>query len=127
MTSRDRAFEIVAAYGANAARWPDDERAGVLALAAADPELAAARANAAQLDTLLDDWALAPAVKLAAPVPVRHWRRLGVGTALAASLAGALLLLPGAPVPIVEAPVVADDAQAFALLFTQTPDEEDLK
>ena len=53
-----RALEIIAAYGADPARWPAAERAALRALAAR-PAVAAALVNAAALDGLLGDWARA--------------------------------------------------------------------
>ncbi|MDX2238497.1 MAG: hypothetical protein NW203_13120 [Hyphomonadaceae bacterium] len=49
-----RAIEILEAYGADAARWPEAERDGVLAaLAAGDGDVAAALAQARVLDAAL--------------------------------------------------------------------------
>ena len=59
-----RALVIIAAFGANPARWPAEERAALLAVAAR-PAVAAALRQAAGLDALLGDWAGAE-VKVAA-------------------------------------------------------------
>jgi hypothetical protein len=148
--TRTEALELIAAYGADAARWPLDRREAVLALAASDAVVADVLAEARRLDALLADWArdvparsfevdaLLPAAR---PVPAQGWRAprwLG-GGALAASVAVALLLglggQPpqfavrdgGTPSPALESasgqPELMDD---FALIFTPTADEEDL-
>lgn len=146
------ALELIAAYGADAARWPQDRREAVLAFAASDAAVADALAEARRLDALLAGWArdvparsfevdaLLPAGRPVA-APVRGWRAprwLG-GGALAASVAVALLLGlggqqqdfavrdGGTPSPALESasgqPESMDD---FALIFTPTADEEDL-
>lgn len=50
----DRALAILAAYGADPDRWPAAERDMVLALVAAQPAVAARRAEEALLDRLVD-------------------------------------------------------------------------
>lgn len=55
--SRTRALEVLEAYGADEARWPQADREAVRQLIAADPALAKRQAEAAELDALL---ALAP-------------------------------------------------------------------
>ena len=151
----ERAAEIIAAYGADAARWPADERAACEAAIALHPALCAARARAARLDRALTEWARAPlhsADSAAAPIgalvlppfaandraPVsRGWRPL-IGLGLAASLAaGIALTRVGAP-PRAAAPMSASvthgatiaqadaDSALFRTVFTPTPDEEDL-
>jgi hypothetical protein len=47
---------LIAAYGADPARWPAAERAAAEALLARAPELRARTAQAAALDTALDRW-----------------------------------------------------------------------
>ena len=110
--TQDQALDVILAYGAQASRWPVEQRADVLALIATDPVVAAAHTQAAQLDALLVGWAAdvparsfdadalipAPAV-IHAPAKFRPARWpvpwLGAG-ALAASVAAALLLgVPG--------------------------------
>lgn len=152
--TEDRALEIIAALGADAARWPEGERDAVLALRSR-PDVAAALAEAAQLDALLGGWALAdvaaapfdsegliPAV--AAPVtksPLpRRWLAAG---ALAAAAAVALVLTPmqlGAPAPgpridlaspqtpVPSATGASEDGvdAGFAYVFTPTVDEDAL-
>lgn len=54
--TRERALDIIAAYGGDSARWPADERAAVLAMR--DGAVTAAIAEARGLDGMLDDWAL---------------------------------------------------------------------
>ncbi len=144
-----RALEIIAAMGADPARWPADERAHVAALASR-PMIVAALREAAALDALLDDWAqpgvaampfdaaaLIPAASVAAaPAQQRRWWAAG---AVAVAVAAAVVLapMPGA-VPttqtarsISEDPVMsatgtseAGDAAAFAYVFTPTVDED---
>jgi hypothetical protein len=50
---KDRAIEIIAAYGADTRRWPPDERAGVAALAGRDPSVRAALVDARAIDNAL--------------------------------------------------------------------------
>ncbi len=139
-----RATEIIAAYGADAARWPDDERAATLAALAESPDLAAARAAAAVLDADLCEWANAPIVPgdagkaaAGAAFPSRPYLRWVGGTGLAAAAAAAFLVVVPAkhvtPVHVAVAqawptdraqPTTTDDADAFAQVFTPTPDEE---
>ena len=52
MTS-ERFLALVAAYGADARRWPEAERAAAQAFAAADPRASAALAEADAVDALL--------------------------------------------------------------------------
>ena len=59
-----RVREIVAAYGADVARWPAAERAAALAIIRDDPELSALLREARRLDSMLDTFApLLPAMK----------------------------------------------------------------
>lgn len=151
--TEDRALEIIASYGADPARWPADERAGVLALAGR-PAIAVALADARALDTLLGDWATADVAAVpfdaaqltprAAPVmPARRRGWLAAG-AMAAAVAAAVVLTPMAGVtPQPDAPhvamifpqttvpsaTVASDAGSdaeFAYVFTPTVDEDAL-
>lgn len=130
----ERAAEIIAAYGSDASRWPDGERATALAVVAGDPDLVAARRAAAGLDTLLSDWARAPvasgnsaAVATAAmrhrPVALYRWVA-GGGIAAALALAAVLINPTVAPVPVDHSVATLTDEQAFAGLFTPTPDED---
>ena len=147
--TEDRAIEIIASHGADAARWPDDERAALLALAGT-PAVAAALAEAAALDTLLVGWAradvagapfdsagLVPAPALPAARPLRRWLAAG---AMAAAVAAAVVLAPMRSTPSLPATQVAvvspvpsatvegdagSDAE-FAYVFTPTVDEDTL-
>ena len=132
-----RAAEIIAAYGADPARWPDAERATALHVIAASPVLTAALAEAHGLDADLVRWAQAPlavaphaaadAARIAQrrPRPVVRW---AMGTGLAASLAAGLVLLTPAhrPAAAPHRAAVVSDGTAFAQVFTPTPDEEDV-
>jgi hypothetical protein len=130
----DRAAEIIAAYGGDAARWPDAERATALAVVAGDPALTAALAAARQLDGDMADWARRPVrggdPLAAAAVAMRRPRifmRWAAGGSIAASLAAAIVLLTPArmaPTPRVVAVAPVSDDTAFAQVFTPTPDEE---
>jgi len=114
------ALELIAAYGADVARWPVALRADVLALAAHDPVVAAALAEARDMDRLLAQWAgdvpmrtfdpetLIPAPRQTLAPTGAGWkapRWLG-GGALAASVAAALLL--GVPAMQLVAPGSGD-------------------
>lgn len=55
------ALDIIASYGADPARWPDDVRVALLALVAQDESVAAALADAWALDAALTSWANASA------------------------------------------------------------------
>ncbi len=150
----DRALEIIAAHGADARRWPADERAAVLALAA-DPQVAAALAEARDLDAMLADWAVAPAmgtIDLAAitrqpqqqAMPQTASRGWILGGAMAAAIAGVIALAPArdttstqiasissfsnatVPSATVQGGPTGSDAEAFAYVFTPTADEDDL-
>jgi hypothetical protein len=108
--TQTEALELIAAYGSAPARWPQDRREAVLALAGTDPVVAGAQAEARALDALLGDWArdvaprsfdvdvLVPVARVfgarPAVVTARGWRapRWLAGGALAASVAVALLL-----------------------------------
>lgn len=148
----DRALEIIASHGADARRWPADERAAVLALAG-DPQVASALASARSLDLLLGDWAVAPAtpaIDLAAIKRMPQQRASAgrggwiVGVGMAAAIAGVIALAPTRDTTstrIADASTVSNttvtsatvpgagngsDAEAFAYVFTPTADEDDL-
>lgn len=144
---RARAQEILAAYGADSACWPEGERAALTALLAADADLRAEAETAAALDRMLGVWAVplasddlaatraADAALAALPAPRRWWPTAALGGSVAAALgAGALLLTPAqvaeapapAPVQIAAADHVSYDAAVTALVFTPTPEEESL-
>ncbi len=147
--TEDQAIEIIAALGADPARWPDADRSAVLALAGSPP-VAAALADARALDALLDAWAsadvaatpfdaarLVPAGVQPAP---RRRRWIGAG-ALAAAAAAAVVLMPmgNSPAPVPQGTEIAADLPvpsataspepadaAFAYIFTPTVDEDAL-
>ncbi len=145
MMTAERAAEILAAYGADPARWPVAERAQCVTWLARDAGLAAECARAARLDRALAVWAQVPVdldieraiARATAALPAaetgrsRLWRPL-LGAALAASIAGALYLAPDAgpsPPAVSSHPTVAlNQRQAendlFRATFTPTPDEE---
>ncbi len=85
MTDRDddwnaRLKRMLDAYGADAARWPEGERAWAEALVEADGDARALRAEAGRLDAALDCATLTePSSELMADVlmaaPVTPWRR----------------------------------------------------
>ena len=133
----NRAAEIIAAYGGDAARWPDDERAEALQQVARHPALAAQRTAAARLDDMLSAWATgsigvdsdaaAAATRVLATRTVRSvsWRWMA-GTGIAAAIAlGAVLVNPAAaPQHIAAVHHQITDDQAFAMVFTPTLDED---
>ncbi|KPF79723.1 hypothetical protein IP88_01410 [alpha proteobacterium AAP81b] len=145
-TDIDRALAVIAACGADPARWPAEERAALLALAT-HPAVAAALAAARRLDDLLGDWATAPvashcdAAAIAAlpqAAPMLAPRRWLAGGAMAAAAAVALVLAMPARVDrstddsmasaasAVAATPGEDGDAGFAAVFTPTADEEDL-
>ncbi len=119
--TRDRALEIIAVHGGDAARWPAIEAAALLALADSDAMVAAALADARGLDGLLAEWAAAavpagidlasitrlPVETLAsarrsALAPARRWWAGGlVAAAIAAGIAFLAPVTPAAD-PMVE-------------------------
>ncbi len=121
----ERALEILAAYGADAARWPDDERAGVLALADHDPAVKAALDEVRGLDGLLAGWASDVPLRqfdAAALVPVQttieHTKsgfvpgkmRWAGGALVAASLALVVVLMPASqPAMMTGQDAIAED------------------
>lgn len=147
--SPDRVLELIAAFGADPARWPSAERDAALALIALRPELAAAQSEAAALDQLLVAWdapaprpqaraaiietarcapqALPAAANDDEPPPRRIWRWGGAGL-VAASLVAALMALPlsggqsGTPATLPATPQVAG---AGTPAMAQTPLTED--
>lgn len=151
--TEDRAFEILAAYGADAARWPDAEHAGLTAAIVTSPALqsalAAAQASDSAIFAILPDWAsvapdTAASAKLAAAARAStpHWGRW-LGGGFAAAIAASLIAIVPLPMPRTVAPeqqgtptteitnAAADadqisDAEAYAMLFTLTPQEESL-
>ncbi|ABI89470.1 hypothetical protein CH72_3950 [Burkholderia ambifaria AMMD] len=114
----ERFRTIVAAYGSDARRWPQDERAAAEAWAQAHPRDAlAALDDAAELDAwLIQDTVAPPAPALverivaSAPAPQRARRRgkvwwsgaafagVGLAGALAGAVAVSMLMLGSAPI-----------------------------
>ena len=147
MNTQD-ALAIIAAHGADARRWPADDRAALLALASGDAEVAAAIAEARQLDALLGGWATAAApgaVDLAAitRLPQERPARRGwfAGGALAAAVAAGFAVFAALPdstplqivsndTTVMSATADGDglgsDAEVFAAVFTPTVDEDEL-
>ncbi|MBC7504356.1 MAG: hypothetical protein H7267_01280, partial [Sandarakinorhabdus sp.] len=123
-TAQERALEIIAACGADSARWPEADRVAVLALAL-QPAVAAALAEAAALDAMLGAWAraevdaapfdasqLASAAAVTGAVSPPARRRWLAAGAMAAAVAAAVALTPvatlmhlGQPAPQVAANV----------------------
>lgn len=66
--TEDRVRDLLAAYGADAERWPEAEREPARRLVESDPGLASEIAEAAALDTLLD------AMPVPAPSPALRVR-----------------------------------------------------
>lgn len=149
--TRDRALEIIAAYGADAVRWPATEAAALLALADSDALVASALADARQFDALLADWAataVSAEIDLAAitclpaetPMPARRWLAGGfVAAAIAAGIAFLAPVMPAAdpglenvptqtavPLATAEGDAFGSDADVFATVFTPTVDEDTL-
>lgn len=141
-----RLADILDAYGADPARWPAAERKAALALLATEPDLARHQAEAATLDAALARWARSPvatpgpqpaltrALEALPPAPDKRPRWLApvLGGAVAATIGTALVLQPAAVDPAppqVIAPateIAATDAELFRLIFTPTPEEEQL-
>lgn len=108
----ERALEIIAAHGADSGRWPDADRAAVLALATADAGVASALREAATLDALIAGWAhdvaprsfdVAAITALPQDAPAiatgNAWRLrwLGGGALAAAFAAGLIIFAPLRP------------------------------
>jgi len=94
----DERFEaLLAAYGADAARWPDAERALALRHLAATPSAHGLRAEAKRLDGLLDAWKMDAAGadlahRVAATAPLARIFRPRTLWVTAAGLAAACVL-----------------------------------
>jgi hypothetical protein len=153
---RSRAQEIIAAYGADVARWPAAERVAAQRLVAGDPALQAEVDVAGALDAELAIWARSPvaaadvdataaadAALARVPSPRRWLPAAVLGGSVAASLLAAIVILPSAPgdprssappqiaaATPADAPVqtaqVAQDVQLWGAVFTLTPEEESL-
>lgn len=153
---RTRVLEIIAAYGADAARWPADEREAAQALVAKDAALQAELDAAAAIDAELSAWAAAPiavsdidataaadAALARVPVQRRWWPTAVLGGSVAAALVAAVAILPtstgersGEPTQVAQAttspaaPIqtaqIEQDVQLWGSVFTLTPEEESL-
>ncbi len=154
MMERERVIQIVEAYGADPARWPEGEREAVRAAIQADLPLRRLADEALALDAALAGWArrgpaddeaiarrAAEAALGAADRPARRWLPAGLfgGAAMAAAVAGALAFLPllsqqPAPTAKAQAPATQTatttldpiDSHIWSMTFTPTPDEETL-
>lgn len=151
---RTRVLEIIAAYGADTARWPATERDAAQALVAEDAATQAEFDAAAALDAELSAWAAVPvavsdidatvaadAALARAPVQRRWWPTAVLGGSVAAALVVAVAILPtpsgeqsGRPTQVAQttaaAPVqtaqIEQDVQLWGSVFTLTPEEESL-
>ena len=153
---RTRVLEIIAAYGADTARWPAAEREAAQALVAQDAALQAELDAAAALDTQLTAWAMAPfavgdleatmaadAALAKAQAPRRWWPTAVLGGSVAAALVAAVAILPTsigeptaeptqvarattAPAAPVQTAQIEQDVQLWGSVFTLTPEEESL-
>ena len=142
MNDPARAREILDSYGADAARWPTEEREAVMAAVHRSAGLRAHQAEAAELDAMLGEWARrdlgagSDAGAAAAWVlrPARPWRRWAAGGGgIAAALVAVMLVGAPTPEPVAKPAttttttvVPLTQAGAFSTLFTTTPDEEDV-
>jgi hypothetical protein len=121
----DKRFQaLVATYGADAARWPDAERALALRRLASSPGAHRLRAEAKQLDDLLDAWRLDPPAsdlrrRVAASAPLVRLLRPRTLWLSAAGLAAACVMgvMVGADVErtVLHAQPASDPAVTAAL------------
>ena len=102
--NRQKFESIVQTYGADAERWPDAQRADMLALVDADPQARAILGREAALDTLLS--AMEPPVSGALEARIRNDMETTLGGAGASARAIA---------PASEAPPVRQAAGAFVV------------
>lgn len=93
MTSLDRLKQVIEAYGGESARWPEPERAGLVTLAAATPEMAEVLREARALDAVLGK---APGADEARLTDLRQRILAGAGLDEAAAAGGA----PVAPIAV---------------------------
>jgi len=135
-----RAADIIAAYGGDTLRWPADERAAMMRLVATNPGIAEQARAAAAMDSVFAGWALAPVVpgnaaaaaaRVLASLPRRRdpttapaIRWMAGGGIAAALVAGMLLGGPHLHAPTAPAAHLVSDEQAFATIFTPTPEED---
>lgn len=152
---RTRAQEIIAAYGADVARWPAAEREAAQLLIAGDAALRREFDVAAALDGELSAWAMASvrstdldataaadAALARAPAPRRWVPAAMLGGSIAASLLAAVVILPSFPddgasssapqmtaataIAPVQTAQVEQDVELWGAVFTLTPEEESL-
>ena len=102
--NRQKFESIVQTYGADAERWPDAQRADMLALVDADPQARAILGREAALDALLS--AMEPPVSGALEARIRN----DMETALGGAGASAPAIVPPS-----EAPPVRQAAGAFVV------------
>jgi len=126
--SRARFQELLDAYGAEPARWPESERGPAQALLASDADAQRALREAASFDRLLDDGsvALEPSAALrraVAEIPLRAPRVVAMPWLLASfargALAAALVLALGV---VAGAATAADEPAAGTAVATVTVD-----
>ena len=91
MTSLDRLKQVIEAYGGETARWPEAERAGLVALAGGTPEIAAAVREARALDAVLGK---APGADESRLADLRQRILAGAGLDEASSAAGGASVAP---------------------------------
>jgi hypothetical protein len=138
--SKQRALDVLDAYGADPARWPAEEAAGVAQWIAGDADVAAAGQQARSLDAALAQWpeadysgddierVIAAAAVKAQPAR-RPWMWAGGGL-LAASLALAAVLGPQLRAPAPAQTQVAElqsvtDQDLYQMVFSASADGVD--
>jgi hypothetical protein len=129
-----RLRELLAAYGADPARWPDEERAEAEALLASSAEATREQKTAAELDALLDRVpadpvppalaarVLADARAAATTARARRRRRLVITLGPLAAAAGLVVWLVGGPAP--SSPIRSAAIPLAALGTYETPTDE---
>ncbi len=115
MMKQERFFDIIAAYGANPARWPEAEHDAVLAFIEAHPDLAGdALADAAALDALMEPDPARPSDLLqrrilkafpAAPVPAARPQWQIPVAAAAALLVGVFIGFASGALTVTPSPI----------------------
>lgn len=132
----DRVRQLLDAYGADPGRWPEKQRDAMQAALARDPELEAVRREAAELDRLLDGYAVGGldlTGRILAAIPETRLERL-LGWLLPAeptlwwrpAMAAALPLVLGVAIGVSDIPLTGAtydwSAQEQALLGGATPE-----
>jgi ferric-dicitrate binding protein FerR (iron transport regulator) len=135
---RSRLRRLIAAYGADASRWPEAERRAAARMAAADPSARAALADAGRLDELLDCAAPTPAAGPLeiAVLPAQRRSACGmlvrwVGSAAAGRLGPALSIFAAASVvgvligtsSLADRVVGAQETEGMAGIFDGAPED----